>query len=189
MAAFTSQVAENIGHIIFDKPPVNAFDSGEWAAIATEINALGLRSDVHVIVISAEGRGFCAGVDIKELGAHPEMIVPVNKGNYDTFDGVRRAKLAEQAAAAKKQTAERAHMQAFVDRFRAKASKAKQATSRAKQIDKILKKYQSPCVDICKLSGPKGWCLGCGRSLQESQKWSSMKSSNRKNRKKNTSYR
>jgi len=90
MAAFTSQVAENIGHIIFDKPPVNAFDSSEWAAIATEINALGLRSDVHVIVISAEGRGFCAGVDIKELGAHPEMIVPVNKGNYDTFEAIHK---------------------------------------------------------------------------------------------------
>ena len=78
MAAFTSHVSANIGHISFNKPPVNAFDSQEWAAIAAEIQALGLRDDVHVIVMSAEGRGFCAGVDIKELGAHPEMIVPVN---------------------------------------------------------------------------------------------------------------
>ncbi len=59
------------------------------------------------------------------------------QGNYDTFDGVRRAKLAEQAAAAKKQTAERAHMQAFVDRFRAKASKAKQAQSRLKMLERM----------------------------------------------------
>jgi ATP-binding cassette subfamily F protein 3 len=58
-------------------------------------------------------------------------------GNYDTFDAVRRAKLAEQAAAAKKQTAERAHMQAFVDRFRAKASKAKQAQSRLKMLERM----------------------------------------------------
>ena len=90
MAAFTSHVSANIGHIIFNKPPVNAFDSYEWAAIAAEIKALGLRDDVHVIVISAEGRGFCAGVDIKELGAHPEMIVPVNKGNYDTFEAIHK---------------------------------------------------------------------------------------------------
>ncbi len=90
MAAFTSHVSANIGHISFNKPPVNAFDSHEWAAIAAEIQALGLRDDVHVIVMSAEGRGFCAGVDIKELGAHPEMIVPVNKGNYDTFEAIHK---------------------------------------------------------------------------------------------------
>ena len=59
------------------------------------------------------------------------------QGNYDTFDEVRRAKLAEQAAAAKKQTAERAHMQSFVDRFRAKASKAKQAQSRLKMLERM----------------------------------------------------
>jgi len=90
MPAFRSHVASGIGHIVFNKPPVNAFDSGEWAAIAGEIGDLGRRSDVHVLVISAEGRGFCAGVDIKELGAHPEMIVPVNKGNYDTFEAIHR---------------------------------------------------------------------------------------------------
>ena len=90
MAAFTSHVSANIGHISFNKPPVNAFDSHEWAAIAAEIQALGVRDDVHVIVMSAEGRGFCAGVDIKELGAHPEMIVPVNKGNYDTFEAIHK---------------------------------------------------------------------------------------------------
>ncbi|MBR9864838.1 MAG: ABC-F family ATP-binding cassette domain-containing protein [Rhodobacteraceae bacterium] len=59
------------------------------------------------------------------------------QGNYDTFDAVRRAKLAELAAAAKKQAAERAHMQSFVDRFRAKASKAKQAQSRLKMLERM----------------------------------------------------
>mgnify|MGYP001628266688 CR=1 FL=1 len=59
------------------------------------------------------------------------------QGNYDTFDAVRRAKLAELAAAAKKQAVERAHMQSFVDRFRAKASKAKQAQSRLKMLERM----------------------------------------------------
>jgi len=59
------------------------------------------------------------------------------QGNYDTFDNVRRAKLAEQASMAKKQNAARDHLQAFVDRFRAKASKAKQAQSRLKMLERM----------------------------------------------------
>ena len=57
--------------------------------------------------------------------------------NYDTFDRVRRAKLAEQEAMARKQQATREHLQSFVDRFRAKASKAKQAQSRIKMLEKM----------------------------------------------------
>jgi ATP-binding cassette subfamily F protein 3 len=58
-------------------------------------------------------------------------------GPYDTFDRVRREKLMLQAAAAKKQEAERAHLQSFVDRFRYKASKAKQAQARLKRLEKM----------------------------------------------------
>ena len=58
-------------------------------------------------------------------------------GGYDTFDRVRREKLLLQAAAAKKQEARRAHMQSFVDRFRYKASKARQAQSRIKMLEKM----------------------------------------------------
>ena len=58
-------------------------------------------------------------------------------GTYDQFEHARleQAKLA--AAAAKKQEAERAHLQSFVDRFRYKASKAKQAQSRIKRLEKM----------------------------------------------------
>ena len=59
------------------------------------------------------------------------------QGNYDTFDSVRRAKLAEQESMARKQEATREHLQSFVDRFRAKASKAKQAQSRIKMLEKM----------------------------------------------------
>lgn len=88
--AFSTSINNHIAHLIFNKPTVNAFDSHEWAAIAAEITRLGKHSDVHCLVISAEGKGFCAGVDIKELGAHPDRIVPVNKGNYDTFEAIHR---------------------------------------------------------------------------------------------------
>jgi len=58
-------------------------------------------------------------------------------GPYDSFAKQRAAKRAVQAAAAKKQDAQRAHLQAFVDRFKAKASKAKQAQSRVKMLEKM----------------------------------------------------
>src|SRR6201985_324758 len=58
-------------------------------------------------------------------------------GNYDTFVEARAAKRALDAAFAKKQEAARAHMQAFVDRFKAKASKARQAQSRMKMLAKM----------------------------------------------------
>ena len=88
--AFHSDIHEGIAHLALNKPPVNAFNSAEWAGIAAEIKAFGEQDAVRVIVISSEGKGFCAGVDIKELGAEPAKIVPVNKGNYDTFEAIHR---------------------------------------------------------------------------------------------------
>ena len=62
--AFHSDIHEGIAHLVLNKPPVNAFNSAEWAGIAAEIKSLGEQDAVRVIVISAEGKGFCAGVDI-----------------------------------------------------------------------------------------------------------------------------
>lgn len=88
--AFSTQVHDGVAHIVLNKPPVNAFNSDEWAQLAAELRALGQQDATRVILISAEGKGFCAGVDIKELGADPAKIVPVNKGNYDTFEAIHR---------------------------------------------------------------------------------------------------
>lgn len=59
------------------------------------------------------------------------------QGNYDTFAKTRAAKRAVQSAAAKKQAAQREHLQSFVNRFKAKASKAKQAQSRVKALERM----------------------------------------------------
>lgn len=88
--AFTLQIDQGIAELVIDKPPVNALDSQQWRALAVQISDLGANPEVRVIVIRAEGRGFCAGVDIKELDAHPERIVEVNAGNYETFKAVHR---------------------------------------------------------------------------------------------------
>lgn len=87
---FTTTIANGIAQMILDHPPVNAFDSAGWFAIAAEIDALGANDDVRVIVIAANGKGFCAGVDIKELAADASKIVDVNKGNYETFRAIHR---------------------------------------------------------------------------------------------------
>ena len=87
---FTIDIANGIAEMILDHPPVNAFDSAGWFSIAAQIDALGARDDVHVIVIAATGKGFCAGVDIKELAADSAKIVDVNKGNYETFRAIHR---------------------------------------------------------------------------------------------------
>lgn len=87
---FSTRIDSGIAEMIFNHPPVNAFNSAGWLAIAAELNALGENPDVRAIIIAAEGRGFCAGVDIKELAANSAMITRVNKGNYDTFKAIHR---------------------------------------------------------------------------------------------------
>jgi len=58
-------------------------------------------------------------------------------GNYTAFERQRAEHLAQQDAQYQKQIKEAAHLTAFVDRFRAKASKAKQAQSRLKRLEKL----------------------------------------------------
>ena len=58
-------------------------------------------------------------------------------GNYTAFERQRREHLAQQEVQYQKQQKEAAHLTAFVDRFRAKASKAKQAQSRLKRLEKL----------------------------------------------------
>ncbi|NKI18493.1 ATP-binding cassette domain-containing protein [Spongiibacter sp. KMU-166] len=59
------------------------------------------------------------------------------RGNYSAFERQRSERLAQQQQAFEKQQAERAHMEDFVRRFRAKASKAKQAQSRLKALERM----------------------------------------------------
>jgi ATP-binding cassette subfamily F protein 3 len=58
-------------------------------------------------------------------------------GNYSDFERQRAERLSQQQAAHVREQAERAHLQSFVDRFRAKATKARQAQSRVKRLEKL----------------------------------------------------
>jgi len=90
----------------------------------------------HTMLIISHDRGLLNRAVRRILHLH-ERRLTLYSGGYDSFDRVRRERLALQAATAKKQEAQRAHMQAFVDRFRYKASKARQAQARLKMLEKL----------------------------------------------------
>ncbi len=90
----------------------------------------------HTVLIISHDRGLLN----RAVGAilHlDERKLTLWQGPYDQFARQRAEQRALQAAAAKKQDARRAHLQSFVDRFKAKASKAKQAQSRVKMLEKM----------------------------------------------------
>ena len=89
----TCTIKDRIAEIVFDVPPVNAFDSETWMSIPEIIGKAGRDPDVNCILIRAEGRGFCGGVDIKEMQAHPDRITILNRGNYLTFKAIRDAEV------------------------------------------------------------------------------------------------
>ncbi|HKH87300.1 MAG TPA: enoyl-CoA hydratase-related protein, partial [Acidimicrobiales bacterium] len=71
-----------IAEVVMDNPPVNALDVSGWFELAETISTLGRNRRVRVVVLRAEGRGFSAGVDLKELqGASGyEALLGVNRG-------------------------------------------------------------------------------------------------------------
>lgn len=88
-APFSTVVhASGVMELVINQPPVNALNSAGWLGLAAEIVALGKNPKTRVIVIRAEGKGFCAGVDIKELDADDSLITEVNRGNYETFKAI-----------------------------------------------------------------------------------------------------
>ena len=77
-----------MAELVIDHPPVNAMDSRGWAAFAAEVERVGRDPEVRVLLIAADGRGFCGGVDIKELAADSGVIVPLNRACWQSFANV-----------------------------------------------------------------------------------------------------
>jgi enoyl-CoA hydratase len=80
---------DGIAEIVLDKPPVNAFTVADWYAIADAVSSAGRDPSVVAVVLRAEGRAFCAGVDIKEIQAEGDTaLVGANRGCYAAFNAV-----------------------------------------------------------------------------------------------------
>ena len=79
-----------IAEVVMDNPPVNALNVAGWFELATIVRGLGDQEDVRVVVLRAEGKGFNAGVDIKEMQATEgyEALIGANKGCYAAFAAV-----------------------------------------------------------------------------------------------------
>jgi enoyl-CoA hydratase len=86
----TSQIADGTAEVVIDAPPVNALKVAEWFDLADALTAAGRDPSVRSVVLRAEGRGFCAGVDIKELAADDghAALVGVNRGCFAAFAAV-----------------------------------------------------------------------------------------------------
>jgi enoyl-CoA hydratase len=90
MGVVVSRPASSIAVITIDFPPVNAVPVRGWFDLARTVSDAGRDPATHVVVLRARGRGFCAGVDIKEIQreAGYEALVGANHGCHAAFGAV-----------------------------------------------------------------------------------------------------
>jgi len=86
----THTISDGIAEVVMDNPPVNALTVAGWFELASTVRALGEDPNVRVLVLRAEGRGFNAGVDIKEMQATEgyAALIGANRGCYAAFAAV-----------------------------------------------------------------------------------------------------
>ncbi len=88
------------------------------------------------LILISHDREFLDAV-VKHIAHIEHAKLTLYSGNYSAFEKIRAERLAQQQSAFEKQQRERAHMQKYVDRFRAQATKAKQAQSRLKALERM----------------------------------------------------
>lgn len=141
--------------------PVNSF-SGGWRMRLNLAQALMCRSDLLLLdeptnhldldaviwlqtwliayqgtlVLISHDREFLDAV-VRHVAHIEHAKLALYSGNYTAFEKIRAERLAQQQSAYEKQQREKAHMQKYVDRFRAQATKAKQAQSRLKALGRM----------------------------------------------------
>jgi enoyl-CoA hydratase len=81
---------DGIRLVTVDFPPVNALPVEGWFELAAALEEAGRDLETHVVVLRAEGRGFNAGVDIKEMQRTVgfDALIGANKGCYAAFKAV-----------------------------------------------------------------------------------------------------
>jgi enoyl-CoA hydratase len=86
----THTVDDGIAEVVMDNPPVNALTVAAWFELADAVRRLGEDPAVRVLVLRAEGKGFNAGVDIKEMQATDgfDALVGANRGCFAAFAAV-----------------------------------------------------------------------------------------------------
>jgi enoyl-CoA hydratase len=90
MPITTERHDSGIAEVVMENPPVNALTVAGWFELASTVRGLGEDAAVRVVVLRAEGRGFNAGVDIKEMQESEgfDVLVGANRGCFDAFAAV-----------------------------------------------------------------------------------------------------
>ncbi|BCG07721.1 ABC transporter ATP-binding protein [Buttiauxella agrestis] len=95
-----------------------------------------LKSYQGTLILISHDRDFLDPVVSKIIHIEQEQMFEYT-GNYSSFEGQRATRLAQQQSMYESQQERVAHLQGFIDRFKAKASKAKQAQSRVKMLERM----------------------------------------------------
>jgi enoyl-CoA hydratase len=79
-----------VAEVVIDFPPVNAVPAAGWHSLADALAEAGADPQTRAVVLAADGRGFCAGVDIKEMQRTEghEALLAANRGCAAAFAAV-----------------------------------------------------------------------------------------------------
>jgi enoyl-CoA hydratase len=79
-----------IAEIVMNNPPVNALPAAGWFQAARQVTEAGRDPEVRAVILRAEGRGYNAGVDIKELQRAEGFtaLLEVNRGCFEAFKAI-----------------------------------------------------------------------------------------------------
>jgi enoyl-CoA hydratase len=86
----TELTGSGVAEIIMNNPPVNAMPVDGWFEIARQVTGAGSNPEVRVVILRAEGRGFNAGVDIKEMQRTEGFtaLLGANRGCLEAFRAI-----------------------------------------------------------------------------------------------------
>jgi enoyl-CoA hydratase len=89
------EIIDGIAEITVDYPPVNAIPVVGWFELAAILRAAGDNPETRAVILRAEGRGFNAGVDIKEMQSTEgfEALLGANRGCWEAFKAVYECKV------------------------------------------------------------------------------------------------
>ena len=87
--AISMTAGNGVAEVLIDSPPVNALTVRDWFDLADAVTTAGRDPDTAAVILMAAGRGFCAGVDIKELQRDGHLaVIGCNRGCYAAFAAV-----------------------------------------------------------------------------------------------------
>ena len=87
---FEVTTTNGIRHLVMDNPPVNALTVAGWFELADLLTEAGRDPEVAVVILSAAGKGFNAGVDIKEMQNTEgfDALIGANRGCAAAFGAI-----------------------------------------------------------------------------------------------------